>query len=94
LQLDLYGLACVEIWRKRPEDVTLTYLYLAGPDEVTSAMRDPAEVRERVLERLHSIRAGAFDPTPGPQCRYCDFRSFCDAGTSWLQQDRERSSVS
>ena len=30
LQLDLYGLACVEIWAKRPADVTLTYLYLAS----------------------------------------------------------------
>ena len=84
LQLDLYGLACVEIWRKRPEDITLTYLYLSGPDEVSRSMADPEEVRDRVVERLHAIEAGAFDPTPGPHCRYCDFRSFCDAGKIWL----------
>ena len=89
LQLDLYGLACVEIWRKRPEDVALTYLYLAGPDEVSHPMSDPAHVRERVVERLRAIEAGTFDPTPGPQCRYCDFRSFCDAGKAWLRNGSE-----
>ncbi|MEP7060051.1 MAG: PD-(D/E)XK nuclease family protein, partial [Actinomycetota bacterium] len=93
LQLDLYGLACVEIWRKRPEDVKLTYLYLAGPDEVSRPMLDPQAVRERVLDRLRSIAAGAFDPTPGTQCRHCDFRSFCDAGTAWLRVDDEPVSV-
>ena len=48
LQLDLYGLACVEIWGKRPEDVTLTYLYLASGDEVSHPMEDPDAVRARV----------------------------------------------
>ena len=84
LQLDLYGLACVEIWRKRPEDITLTYLYLSGPDEVTRPMSDPDQVRGLALERLRAIEAEAFDATPGPQCRHCDFRSFCDAGKTWL----------
>ena len=84
LQLDLYGLACVEIWRKRPADVTLTYLYLSGPEEVTRPMADPDEVRGRVLEGLRAIEAGEFEPTPGAQCRFCDFRSFCDAGKDWL----------
>ncbi len=89
LQLDLYGLACVEIWGKRPEDVTLTYLYLASGDEVSHAMADPETVKGRVIEALRSIDAGAFQPTPGPQCTYCDFRAFCPEGKAWLaERDR------
>jgi DNA helicase-2/ATP-dependent DNA helicase PcrA len=84
LQLDIYGLACVEIWGRNPRDLTLTYLYLASGEEVSHPMGDPAEVRTRVGTTLAAIARGEFDPTPGRQCRFCDFRSFCDAGTAWL----------
>ena len=87
LQLDVYGLACVEIWRKRPQDVSLTYLYLATGEERSHAMDDPVAVRERVVHTLRSIAAGSFDPTPGPHCRHCDFRAFCDAGQAWLRDE-------
>ena len=84
LQLDVYGLACLEIWRKRPEDLTLTYVYLASGEEVSHRMGEPAEVRERLLGTLAAIGEGAFDPIPGRQCTHCDFRAFCRAGTEWL----------
>ena len=90
LQLDIYGLACVEIWGKAAADVTLTYLYLATGDEVTRSMDDPAVVRGRIEGALDAIGAGAFDPTPGVWCRHCDFRSFCDAGQAWLAADSDR----
>ena len=80
LQLDVYALACTEVWRKRPEDLTLTYLYLASNDEVTRPAGDPAEIMARVLEAFRGMAEGRFDPTPGPQCRWCDFLPFCEAG--------------
>ena len=84
LQLDLYGLACVEIWGKRPQDLTLTYVYLKSGDEVTRTFDDPAGVRERVSAAMQAIDRGAFEPTPGPACRYCDFRAFCETGRNWV----------
>jgi len=84
MQLELYGLACIEIWRKRPDQLSLTYSYLGRGETETIAMRDPDEVRERVVASLRRIEAGEFEPTPGPWCRHCDFRSFCDAGLAWL----------
>jgi hypothetical protein len=91
LQLDLYGLACVEIFGKRPEDLTLTYVYLATGEEVSHPMGAPEVVRERIATSLRSIDAGAFDPTPGAQCTYCDFRAFCVEGKAWLAaRDDER----
>lgn len=88
LQLDVYGLAAVEIWGKRASDLTLTYLYLASGDEVTKPMDDPTTVRARVEASLAAIGEGAFDPTPGRWCTHCDFRSFCDAGQAWLERSR------
>ena len=84
LQLEVYGLACAEIWGKRAEDLTLTYFYLARGEASSHPMGDPAEIRARIATHLQAIETGAFDPTPGPWCHHCDFRSFCDAGTAWL----------
>lgn len=84
LQLDLYGLACVEIWGKAPEDLTLTYVYLKHAEEVSRPFGDPDAVRGRVDAALAAIGEGSFEPTPGPPCRYCDFRAFCDAGQAWV----------
>jgi len=89
LQLDLYGLACVEIWGREPEDLTLTYLYLADGEEDSHPMGDPDEVRARVTASLRAIDGAVFDPTPGRWCRHCDFLSFCDAGRAWTASQSE-----
>jgi ATP-dependent DNA helicase UvrD/PcrA len=87
LQLELYGLACTEIWHKRPEDLTLTYYYLARDETVSIPMGDPDEVRARVTASLDQIGAGVFEPTPGRWCGFCDFKGFCDAGKAWLAEN-------
>jgi DNA helicase-2/ATP-dependent DNA helicase PcrA len=80
LQLDVYALACLDVWHKRPEDLALTYLYLASGTESTHHVHDEDAVRERLAAWLSGIGEGRFDPTPGPQCRWCDFLPFCEAG--------------
>lgn len=84
-QLDLYALACIEVWHKAPEDLRLTYLYLSTGDERSYAVDDVAAVRERIRSWLHGIGVAAFDPTPGTYCRTCDFLPFCDAGRAWME---------
>ncbi|MFN2589463.1 MAG: PD-(D/E)XK nuclease family protein, partial [Actinomycetota bacterium] len=45
LQLDIYALAATEVWGKDPNDVTLTYLYLAT-GEVPPAVANTPQARE------------------------------------------------
>jgi CRISPR/Cas system-associated exonuclease Cas4 (RecB family) len=85
-QLDLYALACIDVWGKRPQDLTLTYLYLASGEEASHTVEDPEAVRARVAAWLEGIAAGAYEPTPGPPCRWCDFRPFCEVGRGWLAE--------
>ena len=80
LQLDLYALACVEVFGKRPEDLTLSYFFLAENDIRSRPAGDPEETRARVKETLAGIAGGGFDPRPGDYCRWCDFLPFCEAG--------------
>lgn len=83
-QLDLYALACIDVWGKRPEELTLTYLYLATGEERSYPAARTEELRARVSAWLAGIAAGAFDPTPGEHCRWCDFRPFCAAGRAFV----------
>ena len=85
LQLDMYALACVEVWHKAPEDLRLTYLYLSAGLERTHTVEDVDAVRERIRSWLRGIGAAAFEPTPSAHCRVCDFRPFCDAGKAWVE---------
>jgi DNA helicase-2/ATP-dependent DNA helicase PcrA len=84
-QLDVYALACIEVWHKRPEDLRLTYLYLSSGQERSYTVDDPEAVRARVVSWVRRILANEFDPTPGEHCRWCDFRPFCDAGVAWIE---------
>jgi DNA helicase II / ATP-dependent DNA helicase PcrA len=84
LQLDLYALACVDIWGKRPDDLVLTYLYLSTGDVVTHGVDDVGDVRARILRSLGELASGRFEPTPGAQCHWCDFLPFCPAGRAFV----------
>jgi DNA helicase-2/ATP-dependent DNA helicase PcrA len=90
LQLDLYALACIEVWHKAPEDIRLTYLYLSAGLERSHTVEDVEGVRERIRSWLRGIGAGAFEPTPSGHCRVCDFRPFCDAGKAWVAAEERR----
>ena len=84
LQLDLYALACVEVFGKRPEELTLTYFYLRSNEEVSRPADAVEATRERSRAALRRMAEGEFDPTPGPQCGWCDFLSFCEAGQKYV----------
>jgi DNA helicase-2/ATP-dependent DNA helicase PcrA len=89
IQLDVYALACMQVWRKRREDLTLTYFYLSSGEEVRYEAGAAEEIRVRVASWLQGIAAGSFDPSPADQCRWCDFLSFCDAGKAFMQNATE-----
>ena len=91
LQLDLYALACAEIWDKKPDEITLTYFYLSaepGHEYDSHPAGDSEATRERVAAALRGIATGRFGATPGRQCHWCDFRSFCPPGREYVAADK------
>lgn len=87
LQLDLYALACIEVWGRKPEELTLTYLYLGEGREVSRPAGQPDELRARVKALLEGIGAGKYEAKPGPQCHWCDFQPFCEPGRAYVEQN-------
>ena len=84
LQLDLYALACQEVWGKRPEDLTLTYFYVSEGREVSRPAGTAGETKTRVVASLKGIAAGRYQPEPGEQCTWCAFLDLCDAGKRFV----------
>jgi DNA helicase-2/ATP-dependent DNA helicase PcrA len=78
LQLDVYALACQEVWGKRAEDLTLTYFYVGEEKEVSRRALGGGETAKRVGEVLAGLRGWAAGP--GEQCHWCDFLRFCEPG--------------
>ena len=83
-QLDLYALAAQEIWGKKPDELTVTFVYLGDETERSYAARSAGEIRAELDGALTAIAAGKFEATPGPQCRFCDFKRDCAEGRAWL----------
>lgn len=84
-QLDLYALAAQEIWGKKPDELTVTFVYLGDQTERSYPARPAEEIRDELEEALTSIAAGRFEATPGPRkCVFCDFKRDCVEGRAYL----------
>ena len=70
--------------KKKPEDLTVTFVYLGDETERSYAARAAEEIRAELGGALDKIAGGAFAATPGPQCRFCDFKRDCAEGRAWL----------
>jgi DNA helicase-2/ATP-dependent DNA helicase PcrA len=79
-QLELYALAAQEIWGKRPDELSLTFVYLGDASEKQVAVRPASEIRADLELMLKSVAAGAFDPRPSAACKFCDFLRDCPEG--------------
>jgi hypothetical protein len=79
--------------RNYPDPVDgLTFYHLRSLTPIRSAPR-PKPALETLYDRLgqvtDGIRSEAFDPTPGRQCRRCEFQSLCPEFRSVPTDERE-----
>jgi DNA helicase-2/ATP-dependent DNA helicase PcrA len=81
VQLDLYALAAVDVWRRDPSTLRTTYCYLGRGELVTRDFHQALvdDVRERLETLLARFSAGRFPTRPGSYCGHCDFAGFCPA---------------
>ncbi|MDP2656698.1 MAG: ATP-dependent DNA helicase [bacterium] len=77
-QLVLYQIACEDLFKEKVEE--LTYYYIEDGSRVSflANEKEKEKLKERVQERIEAIRGSNFEPTPGFQCKFCDFWDICD----------------
>jgi CRISPR/Cas system-associated exonuclease Cas4 (RecB family) len=77
-QLYIYAMALQEVFQVDVKE--LSYYFIEENVEYSMAL-DPKKLektREWVLEMIMQIRSGDFAPTPGFQCKHCDFKDICE----------------
>lgn len=79
LQLALYAFATQQLWGIEPDWVALDFVAADVRVVVDAADLDVSAAVDRVLEVADAVRAEAFAPRPGRQCRWCPFRTACPA---------------
>jgi DNA helicase-2/ATP-dependent DNA helicase PcrA len=79
VQLGVYALAVRELMELDP--ARLVYYNLQSNQPVTAERTEKQlkEVRATIQEIAADIRAREFPPTPGFQCRFCEYRFLCPA---------------
>jgi DNA helicase II / ATP-dependent DNA helicase PcrA len=89
VQLDLYALAAVDVWREDPAGLRTTYCYLHndGSHRLVSSDWDAerlATVRAGLAATLGGLAAGDYRATPGAWCSRCEWQETCRPGRAWL----------
>lgn len=81
LQLSIYFLAAVNrgLYRKKPEDVSLTFHFLQEGKRVTikKTKEDIPKILEELKKIVAAIRTSDFKHRRGPWCDFCPYRDIC-----------------
>ncbi|MFH1657528.1 MAG: UvrD-helicase domain-containing protein [bacterium] len=77
-QLLLYQIAAEEILGLKPEKLTYYYLDEGKKLSFLGSEKDKAEQKEKIISQIKQIKKSDFSPTPGWQCKFCDFKNICE----------------
>jgi|GEM_PF-1656769 len=86
LQLSIYAMAAQQLWGMSPEELKVTYFYLATGRAASVAATDLELTREWLVDAFRRVETGAFEPRPGRLCYSCDFLERCAAGRAHLRR--------
>jgi len=77
-QLLIYQIAAEEVLGIKPNE--LAYYYLDDGSQVSflGSEKDKQDRKEKIIQEIEEIKNSNFEPTPGWQCEFCDFKSICD----------------
>lgn len=77
-QLLIYQIAAQEVLHLRPKK--LIYHYLEENKQVSflGSEQDIINQKDKIIKEAEKINNSEFEPTPGWQCQYCDFKDICD----------------
>ncbi|MBU3918433.1 ATP-dependent helicase [Patescibacteria group bacterium] len=77
-QLLIYQMALNDIFKQLPEKLTFYYLNDNKKISFQSTEKQRDELKEKLKEKIKAIKESNFSPTPGWQCKSCDFKDICE----------------
>ena len=77
-QLLIYQIAAEEVLGIKPKQLAYYYLENNSQAAFLGSEKDKQNRKEKIIAEIEAIKGSNFEPTPGWQCEYCDFRDICD----------------
>jgi CRISPR/Cas system-associated exonuclease Cas4 (RecB family) len=77
-QLLIYQIAAQEVLHLKPKQLAYYYLDDGKIASFLGSEIDLENQKAKIIEEIEKIKNSEFDPTPGWQCQYCDFKDICD----------------
>jgi DNA helicase-2/ATP-dependent DNA helicase PcrA len=76
-QLLIYQLAVERCFGRVAGQLTFRYLQDGSRLSFLGEPKELAKLEVKITEQIAEIESGDFTAKPGPQCRFCDFKSIC-----------------
>ncbi len=77
-QLLIYQIAAQEVLHLKPKQLAYYYLDDGKVAAFLGSENDLENQKAKIVEEIERIKNSEFEPTPGWQCQYCDFKDICD----------------
>jgi len=77
-QLLIYQIAAQEVLHIKPKQLAYHYLDDGKIASFLGSENDLQNQKQKIIEKIEKIKNSEFEPTPGWQCQYCDFKDICD----------------
>jgi len=77
-QLLIYQIAAQEVLHLKPKKLAYYYLDDGKVAAFLGSENDLENQKAKIIEEIEKIKNSEFEPTPGWQCQYCDFKDICD----------------
>jgi len=77
-QLLIYQIAAEEVFKLNPKKLTFYYLSDNKKISFLGTEKEINNLKEKIIETIEQIKNSEFEPTPGWQCQFCDFKDICD----------------
>jgi DNA helicase-2/ATP-dependent DNA helicase PcrA len=83
LQMTAYGLAVADkgTLNKKSDEVILTFYFLDSGEKksTTRSAKQLETAKKEIQNKAKEISESKFEPTPGFQCDFCEYRMICEA---------------
>ena len=76
-QLLIYQMACQEVLGLKPKRLTYHYLEENKKMSFLGTEMEIDNLKNKMKEIIKKIKNNEFDPLPGHDCEYCDFKDLC-----------------
>jgi len=77
VQMTIYTMAATEALKIKPDMLSLYFLESGDKLSTNRTQKQVDAQKEIIKEVVEGIRKGNFEPKPGHECRWCDYKSIC-----------------